>query len=158
MLISQAPTFVAITAVNCRKDMQECFYIWTCSHVEGVLFVLYHLLSYLRISVDLRESNSYRSVSDAPFPQHNLIKNQLFTHDMDGAKKERTEWSQSPRSLPLLQLWALPGKCRDLKQTTRRTVCCGMFCLKQTCTVNSHSLSSEKEHVFITYWLSLKPT
>lgn len=31
MLISQAPTLVAITVVNCRKDMQECFYIWCAS-------------------------------------------------------------------------------------------------------------------------------
>lgn len=89
-LISQAPTFVTIMAVNCRKNMQECFYNWTCFHVKGVLFVLYHLLSDLRILVDLRESNSYRSVSDVPFPQHNLIKNQLFTHDMNGTKKEKT--------------------------------------------------------------------
>lgn len=128
-----------------------------CFHVKGVLFVLYHLLSCLRISVDWRESNSYRSVSDAPFPQHNLTKNHLFTHDMNGTQKERTEGSQSSQSLSLLQLWDLPGKCRDLKQTTHRAMCCGAFCLKQTCTVNSHSLSSEKEDVFITYWLSWKP-
>lgn len=143
--------------------MQECFFIWTCFHVKSVLFVLYHLLSYLRISVDLRESGSYRSVSDVPFPQHNLIKNQLFTHDMNGAKKERnrmkqrTEWNQSPQSLFLLKFWGLPGKCQDLKQTTHRAICCEMFCLKQTCMLNSHSLSSEKEDVFITCWLSSKP-
>lgn len=59
---------------------------------------------------------------------------------------------------PFLQLWDLPGKCRDLKQTTHRTMCCGVFCLKQTCMVNSHSLSSEKEDAFITYWLSSKPS
>lgn len=156
-LISQASTFVTIMAVNCRKNMQECFCNWTCFHIKGVLFVLYHLLSYLRILVDLRESNSYRSVSDVPFPQHNLIKNQLFTHDMNGTKKEETEWSQSPRSLSLLQSWGLPGKCQDLKQTAHRAMCCGVFCLKQTCMLSSHSLSSEKEDVFITCWLSSKP-